>query len=34
MHFDDRADWTDVRDELPRMGGKTGMEPLEDSDSS
>jgi len=25
--FDDRADWTEVSDALPRLGGKTGVEP-------
>ncbi|MEN8158608.1 MAG: GFA family protein [Myxococcota bacterium] len=28
VHFDSRASWTDVRDELPRLGGETGVEPL------
>jgi hypothetical protein len=29
MHtfFDDRADWVSVGDGLPRLGGKTGLEP-------
>jgi hypothetical protein len=29
MHifFDDRADWVSVHDGLPRLGGKTGLEP-------
>ena len=26
IFWDDRADWTVVGDELPRLGGKTGME--------
>ena len=26
--FDDRAAWVVVDDELPRLGGKTGREPL------
>ena len=26
--FDDRAEWTAVSDTLPRLGGKTGLEPL------
>ena len=28
VYFDSRADWTDVRDELPRLGGASGVEPL------
>ncbi len=30
MHifFSDRASWTVVEDDLPKLGGKTGMEPL------
>ena len=28
IFFSDRADWVVVDDELPRLGGKTGMEPL------
>jgi len=28
FYFDDRADWVRVADDLPRFGGKTGMEPL------
>lgn len=28
VFFDDRADWVVVEDGLPRLGGKTGMEPL------
>ena len=28
VYFDDCADWTEVSDELPRFGGKTGMEKL------
>ena len=28
VYFDSRADWTDVRDELPRLGGASGTEPL------
>lgn len=27
VHFDDRAPWVHVADDLPRMGGVTGMEP-------
>lgn len=28
VYFDSRADWTVVNDELPRLGGATGLEPL------
>jgi len=30
MHFyyDSRADWTIVNDDLPKLGGETGTEPL------
>ena len=28
VYFDDRAEWTEVEDELPRLGGKTGVEAL------
>ena len=27
FYFDDRADWVRPGDELPRFGGKTGLEP-------
>jgi hypothetical protein len=27
IYFDDRAAWTAVGDDLPRLGGTTGMEP-------
>jgi hypothetical protein len=27
VHFDDRAVWMDARDDLPRLGGTTGLEP-------
>ena len=30
IHWDDRADWTRAEDELPRLGGETGMEPVKD----
>jgi hypothetical protein len=29
IYFDDRADWVVVADDLPRLGGSTGLEPLE-----
>jgi hypothetical protein len=28
VFFDDRADWIEVEDGLPRLGGATGMEPI------
>jgi hypothetical protein len=28
VHFDDRAEWIHVADDLQRFGGKTGLEPL------
>jgi hypothetical protein len=28
IFFDDRAEWIDVSDSLPRLGGPTGMEPV------
>jgi hypothetical protein len=31
VFFDDRADWTDLRDPLPRLGGKTGLEPTQEA---
>ena len=27
IYFDDRAAWVTIGDELPRLGGKTGLEP-------
>jgi len=30
IYFDSRAAWTVIGDELPRLGGKTGFEPLPD----
>jgi hypothetical protein len=27
-YFDSRASWVEIGDELPRLGGKTGLEPL------
>ena len=32
-YFDDRADWVVIGDELPRLGGETGMEPVKEADS-
>jgi hypothetical protein len=29
IYFDDRADWVVVEDRLPRLGGPTGLEPIE-----
>jgi hypothetical protein len=28
IFFDDRAEWVIVNDDLPRLGGATGLEPL------
>ncbi|HXZ84541.1 MAG TPA: GFA family protein, partial [Myxococcota bacterium] len=28
--FDCRADWVEIGDDLPRLGGKTGFEPLKE----
>ena len=28
VHFDSRIDWVSIEDELPRLGGATGLEPL------
>lgn len=28
-YFDDRADWVHVEDALPKLGGETGLEPIE-----
>jgi hypothetical protein len=28
VYFDDRATWVAVGDKLPRLGGKTGLEPI------
>ena len=28
IFFDDRAEWVEVSDSLPRLGGPTGMEPV------
>jgi hypothetical protein len=30
VYFDSRAPWVAVADDLPRLGGKTGIEPLPD----
>lgn len=30
IHFDSRAPWVTVSDDLPRLGGETGLEPLPD----
>ena len=29
VHFDDRAEWVAVEDGLPRLGGESGLEPIE-----
>jgi hypothetical protein len=33
VYFDSRAPWIEIGDELPRLGGKTGLEPLSDEDA-
>lgn len=32
IYFDDRASWMRVDDELPRLGGVTGVEPIKDDE--
>ena len=34
VYFDSRAPWVRVADDLPRLGGPTGMEPLKPEDSA
>lgn len=29
VYFDDRAPWVEVGDDLPRLGGETGLEPVD-----
>ena len=29
-YYDSRADWTDIHDNLPKLGGVDGMQPLDD----
>lgn len=33
-YFDDRASWVEVTDDLPRLGGPTGIEPLKSEDDA
>lgn len=33
IFYDDRVDWIEVDDGLPRLGGTTGMEPIKAVDS-
>jgi hypothetical protein len=33
VFFDSRAPWVEVHDDLPRLGGKSGFEPLKDPDA-
>jgi hypothetical protein len=33
IYFDDRADWVAVNDDLPRLGGATGLEPITGGDA-
>jgi hypothetical protein len=28
IFFDDRVEWIEVNDSLPRLGGETGVEPV------
>jgi hypothetical protein len=32
VYFDSRASWVRIQDELPRLGGKSGLEPLPEGD--
>jgi len=32
IYVDDRADWVEISDGLPRLGGPTGLEPIEPRD--
>jgi hypothetical protein len=32
VYFDSRASWVTIRDDLPRLGGKTGLERLPEGD--
>jgi hypothetical protein len=32
VFYDSRASWTEVNDDLPKLGGRTGTEPLQDAD--
>ena len=34
FYFDSRAPWAEVNDRLPRLGGPTGIEPLEPEDAA
>ncbi len=34
IYWDDRADWTQAEDGLPRLGGATGMEPVPTEETS
>lgn len=34
IYFDHRADWMEVSDDLPRLGGESGVEPLRPPDDS
>ena len=33
IYFDSRADWVEIADELPRLGGETGLEPVKPDDA-
>ena len=30
-YYDSRADWTDIHDDLPKLGGRDGMQPLDET---
>ena len=32
VYYDDRANWLESQDDLPRLGGETGMEPIKTKD--
>ena len=32
IYFDHRADWVETHDALPRLGGESGVEPLQDAE--
>ena len=32
IYFDHRADWVETHDALPRLGGESGFEPVQDAD--
>ena len=34
VYFDDRAEWISIADDLPRLGGSSGMEPMKNDRDS